>query len=185
MHHTDVHDTKYGSHFFQNTDMICNVVRMSLLQYTDVHKLRISTIYGRRQYTDVYNIRTLTIYGRSASPYIVNVRILSSPKSKSVYCKRPYIEKIAVSQDIVNCASPYIVTPKTIYGLANVRILFFDHCDAGVTVSAAENRLHGSGCVYEVIVVVRGYIIWLGIVGGGRRGCWGCCCRWCCCRLRC
>ena len=109
--------------------MICNVVRMSLVQYTDVHKLRISTIYGRRQYTDVYNIRTLTIYGRSASPYIVNVRILSSPKSKSVYCKRPYIEKIAVSQDIVNCASPYIVTQKTIYGLANVRILFFDHCD--------------------------------------------------------
>ena len=74
VHHTDVHDTKYGSHFFQNTDMICNVVRMSLLQYTDVHKLRISTIYGRRQYTDVYNIRTLTIYGRS---------------SRSVYCKRP------------------------------------------------------------------------------------------------
>ena len=129
--------------------MICNVVRMSLLQYTDVHKLRISTIYGRRQYTDVYNIRTLTIYGRSASPYIVNivnVRILSSPKSKSVYCKRPYIEKIAVSQDIVNCASPYIVTPKTIYGLANVRILFFDHCDACapavVSRSVAANDRH-------------------------------------------
>ena len=82
VHHTDVHDTKYGSHFFQNTDMICNVVRMSLVQYTDVHKLRISTIYGRRQYTDVYNIRTLTIYGRSASPYIVNVRILSTSETQ-------------------------------------------------------------------------------------------------------
>ena len=87
------------------------------------------TNYGCEQYTDVDNIRTLTIYGRCTSPYIVKSVYCQRPKRKSVYCKRPYIEKIAVSQDIVTCASPYRVTPKTIYGLANVRILFFDHCD--------------------------------------------------------
>ena len=54
---------------------------------------------------------------------------------------------------------------------------------AGVTVAAAENRLHGSGCVYVVVAVVWGCVVWLGgiVVGGdGKWSCWGYCCRWCC-----
>ena len=141
---TDVNPTKYGSDscitrttMIQNTDLIILKIRTLQVTYYGCilynirmcKSVRIWTIYGRAQYTDVDNIRTLTIYGRSASPYIVKSIYCQRPNRKSVYCKRPYIEKIAISQDIVNFASPYRVTPKTIYGLANVRILFFYHCD--------------------------------------------------------
>ena len=46
---------------------------------------------------------------------------------------------------------------------------------AGVAVTTAENRLHGRGCVYEVIVVVWVGLLWLGgNAGGGIGGRWSC-----------
>ena len=123
------HRSQYGLEIIHHTDLVSTIYGLATSLATDLLRYNIRTC-------NRYIIRTWTRYGldgKSVYCQHCQVRMVSSLKTQVRMLSSPYIVKIIFSQDIVRLASPYVVGVKTIYGLGQVRMLFFVPCDEELT----------------------------------------------------